>query len=300
MQGSACSSTDNAGRSQAEAQERMQRADPEHIPGESNQLALADIAPSRRTRVLMTDAQLQSRFWCYAAQYFCHIYNRSPHSSNPDNKSPYEMWYGKKPPKLKRLRVFGADCVVHLPVSDRENKSKLDAAGVPAKYLGVPPNNAAATSSTSRARTPSSSAATCSSKRTWNACAALSWTRPVCGSGVFPLRNRVLIRPTPQNAVAATATVARSPRRALTQTPTSRRPRPRRTTPTRTPASRSVGAPRARPRRQRRQRKRWRREKATSRRRRTRSGRPRIRQRLRLRLPRDVSQPVLRRREPHR
>ena len=141
--------TDNAGEvTGKKAQERMQRKliqNDRTVPGESNQLALAERYQRTildGTRVLMTDAQLQSRFWCYAAQYFCHIYNRSPHSSNPDNKSPYEMWYGKKPPKLKRLRVFGADCVVHLPVSDRENKSKLDAAGVPAKYLGVPPNNA--------------------------------------------------------------------------------------------------------------------------------------------------------------
>ena len=49
--------------------------------------------------------------------------------------------YGRSLPSSSGS-VFGADCVVHLPVSDRENKSKLDAAGVPAKYLGVPPNNA--------------------------------------------------------------------------------------------------------------------------------------------------------------
>ena len=139
--------TDNAGEvTGKKAQERLMRkliANDRTTPGESNQLALAERYQRHildGTRVLMTDAQLQPHFWCYAAQHFCYIYNRSPHKSNPDNKSPYEMWYGKKPPKLTRLRTFGADCVVHMPVSDRVNKSKLDAAGVPAKYLGVPPN----------------------------------------------------------------------------------------------------------------------------------------------------------------
>ena len=139
--------TDNAGEvTGKKAQERMMRKlidNDRTTPGESNQLALAERYQRHildGTRVLMTDAQLQPHFWCYAAQHFCHIYNRSPHKSNPDNKSPYEMWYGKSPPKLTRLRTFGADCVVHTPVKDRVNKSKLDAAGVPAKYLGVPPN----------------------------------------------------------------------------------------------------------------------------------------------------------------
>ena len=141
--------TDNAGEvTSKQAQERMLRkliANDRTVPGESNQLAIAE--RYQRTildgvRVLMTDAKLHKRFWCYAAEYLCHIYNRTPNSSNPGNKTPYEMFYGKTPPKLGRLRVFGADCVVHLPVADRENKSKIDPAGVAGKYLGVPPNNA--------------------------------------------------------------------------------------------------------------------------------------------------------------
>ena len=141
--------TDNAGEIIGKkAQERMMRKliqNDRTTPGESNQLALAERYQRTildGTRVLMTDAQLRPDFWCFAAEHFCYIYNRSPHKSNPDNKSPYEMWYGEPPPKLTRLRTFGADCVVHTPVKDRDNKSKLDAAGVPAKYLGVPPNNA--------------------------------------------------------------------------------------------------------------------------------------------------------------
>jgi hypothetical protein len=51
----------------------------------------------------------------------CYLVNRSP-SSTLDDKTPHEVWTGKKP-SLKHLRVFGCDAYVHVP---KENRSKLD------------------------------------------------------------------------------------------------------------------------------------------------------------------------------
>jgi hypothetical protein len=47
--------------------------------------------------------------------------NRSP-SSSLDDKTPYEVWTGKKP-SLSHLRVFDFDAYVYVP---KENRSKID------------------------------------------------------------------------------------------------------------------------------------------------------------------------------
>jgi hypothetical protein len=51
----------------------------------------------------------------------CYLVNRSP-SSALDDKSPHEVWNGKKP-SLEHIRVFGCDSYVHVL---KENRSKLD------------------------------------------------------------------------------------------------------------------------------------------------------------------------------
>jgi hypothetical protein len=51
----------------------------------------------------------------------CYVVNRSL-SSALDDKTPQEIWIGKKP-SLTHLRVFGCDAYVHVP---KENKSNLD------------------------------------------------------------------------------------------------------------------------------------------------------------------------------
>jgi hypothetical protein len=51
----------------------------------------------------------------------CYLVNISP-SSTLDDKTPQEVWTGKKP-SLTHLKVFGCDAYVHVP---KENMSKLD------------------------------------------------------------------------------------------------------------------------------------------------------------------------------
>jgi len=51
----------------------------------------------------------------------CCLVNRSPSSALAD-KSPHEVWTGKKP-SLSHMRVFGCDAYVHVP---KEKIIKLD------------------------------------------------------------------------------------------------------------------------------------------------------------------------------
>jgi hypothetical protein len=51
----------------------------------------------------------------------CYLVNRSP-SSALDDKTPQEVWTGKKP-SLTDLKVFGCEAYVHVP---KENMSKID------------------------------------------------------------------------------------------------------------------------------------------------------------------------------
>ena len=51
----------------------------------------------------------------------CYLVNKSP-SSVLDEKTPQEVWTGKKP-SLTHLKVFICEAYVHVP---KENRSKLD------------------------------------------------------------------------------------------------------------------------------------------------------------------------------
>ena len=51
----------------------------------------------------------------------CYLVKRS-RSLVPDDKSPQEVWTGKKP-SLTHIKVFGCEAYVHVP---KENMSKLD------------------------------------------------------------------------------------------------------------------------------------------------------------------------------
>jgi hypothetical protein len=61
----------------------------------------------------------------------CYLVNRSP-SSALDDKTPHEVWYGKKP-SLQHLRVFGCDAYVHVP---KENRSKPDKKAEKCIFIG--------------------------------------------------------------------------------------------------------------------------------------------------------------------
>jgi hypothetical protein len=74
-----------------------------------------------KTRCILSGVELGQKFWAEAVSTACYLVNRSP-SSTLDDKSPQEVWIGKKP-SLTHLKVFGREAYVHVP---KENMSKLD------------------------------------------------------------------------------------------------------------------------------------------------------------------------------
>ena len=61
----------------------------------------------------------------------CYLINRSPSSAFED-KTPQEVWTGKKP-SLSHLRVFGCDAYVHVP---KEKQTKLDSKSEKCIFIG--------------------------------------------------------------------------------------------------------------------------------------------------------------------
>jgi hypothetical protein len=74
-----------------------------------------------KKRSMLSGVGLGQEFWAEEVGTACYLVNRSP-SLALDDKTPHEVWSGKKP-SLQHLRVFGCDAYVHVP---KENRSKLD------------------------------------------------------------------------------------------------------------------------------------------------------------------------------
>ena len=74
-----------------------------------------------KARSMLSGTGLGQEFWAEAMETTCYLVNRSP-SSALEDKTPHEVWTGKKP-SLSHLRVFGCDAYVHVP---KEKRTKLD------------------------------------------------------------------------------------------------------------------------------------------------------------------------------
>jgi hypothetical protein len=74
-----------------------------------------------KSRCILSGVGLGKELWAEAVGTACYLVNRSP-SSALDDKTPQEVWTGKKP-SLTHLKVFGCEAYVHVP---KENMSKLD------------------------------------------------------------------------------------------------------------------------------------------------------------------------------
>jgi hypothetical protein len=61
----------------------------------------------------------------------CYLVKKSP-SSTMDDKTPHEVWTGKKP-SLTHLKIFGYEAYVHVL---KENKSKIKKKAKPCIFIG--------------------------------------------------------------------------------------------------------------------------------------------------------------------
>jgi hypothetical protein len=84
-----------------------------------------------KTRCMLSGVKLGKELWAEVVGTACYLVNRSP-SSMLDDKTPQEVWTGKKP-SLTHLKVFGCEAYVHVP---KENKSKLDKKAEKCIFIG--------------------------------------------------------------------------------------------------------------------------------------------------------------------
>lgn len=74
-----------------------------------------------KAKCMLFDAKLNVSFWAEAVNTAVYLINRSVASALVD-KTPEEIWTGVKP-DLSHLRIFGSDCMVHVPKQRRRKWS---------------------------------------------------------------------------------------------------------------------------------------------------------------------------------
>uniref|UniRef100_A0AAV1T8D3 Uncharacterized protein n=1 Tax=Peronospora matthiolae TaxID=2874970 RepID=A0AAV1T8D3_9STRA len=83
-------------------------------------------------RCMMEHAELSKSYWGEAVMTANFLRLRCPSRSTSHDKSPYEVWSGKKP-ILANLKVFGCHAYVHVP---KPKRSKLDARSIQCRFIG--------------------------------------------------------------------------------------------------------------------------------------------------------------------
>jgi len=89
-------------------------------------------------RVMIHSSNLNQHFWGEAVNNACHIINRV-YLRSETNKTPYEIWRGKKP-TVKYFKTFGSKCYI---LHDRENLGKFDSKSEEGIFLGYSTNSRA-------------------------------------------------------------------------------------------------------------------------------------------------------------
>ena len=74
-----------------------------------------------KARSMLSGVMLGHELWAEVVETVCHLANRSS-SSTLEDKTPHEVWTGKKS-SLLHMWVFGCDAYVHVP---KEKITKLD------------------------------------------------------------------------------------------------------------------------------------------------------------------------------
>lgn len=82
-------------------------------------------------RCLLFEAKLEKKFWAEAVHTAVYLKNRCVTSSLV-NKTPYEVWYQRKP-DLSHVRLFGSPVMVHVP---KEQRLKWDKKAKPFILVG--------------------------------------------------------------------------------------------------------------------------------------------------------------------
>lgn len=80
---------------------------------------------------MLFDGDVEIKFWAEACNTAAYVMNRTPRI-RLENKTPMEMWSGKKP-DVSNLRIFGSKVMVHIP---KENRKKWSAKASEMIFIG--------------------------------------------------------------------------------------------------------------------------------------------------------------------
>lgn len=82
-----------------------------------------------KTRTLLSAAELPVKLWGEAVHTANYLRNNTPMDTDAGQKSPEEIWTGKKP-SLGHLRTFGCAAYVHIPAVKRDKLDKTAFKGI--------------------------------------------------------------------------------------------------------------------------------------------------------------------------
>jgi hypothetical protein len=83
-------------------------------------------------RSMLNPTKLPKNLWAEACNTAAYILNHTGKSS-VENKSPYELWYGRPVGSLRHLKIFGTECYVHI---NKQFRSKFDDKAVHGHMVG--------------------------------------------------------------------------------------------------------------------------------------------------------------------
>ena len=89
-----------------------------------------------KARTMLLESNLDKKFWGEAILTANYLTNRSPTRALMENKTPFEMWFGRKP-NLANLVIFGSLAFAHVP---KEKRRKLDPRSSKCVFVGYASN----------------------------------------------------------------------------------------------------------------------------------------------------------------
>ena len=101
-----------------------------HVHHQNGIAEKANLEIANGVRCALAQANLDRRFWGYAATAFVHADNHSPHKGLPKGKTPMSMWQEIYPgvvqfPTIDMLKPFGCEVFNHLPKDQRTDSDKI-------------------------------------------------------------------------------------------------------------------------------------------------------------------------------
>jgi hypothetical protein len=85
-----------------------------------------------KTTAMLLTAKTDDNMWSEGIKTAQYVRNRSPHSANPGNQTPYGI-FKKAVPSVKHFKVFGSPCYAVLPLHQRK---KFGAKSIKGQFVG--------------------------------------------------------------------------------------------------------------------------------------------------------------------